>query len=610
MSGVYKEDTRLRSISFLFLGVQDSKTFALHSSKTQKRASGNIVHKMKGFEKSMLETLPLEVLDLILDRLGLDEYGDSLAILDCFSIMDAVPRDTTLYSQIRSRFHLLSYVDDPSTRILNLLSGYQDNEKELNHENLIVAVDLDNWDIETVKIDLEELLHRCSEEHSMALHLLFPLTSTDKAYDVAKFYSVIKSVLSEIASSKLFNFESIIFDSISNKLVCDKNMFGILSYEFLETIESAHSDTFDISKVMLPLVTTLQVNYMTLDTFFYNILTKYKGYQRSKSKLVKNFLANFKFYMPNVVNLQFFKTNGCEQIETCNFIDVSSLILKKCKENKINVVQMFKIHSLANWKLPNIRKFTGHRFKFDEIATAGSPERLVVSLRENLKLLHDCAMSDTQDGVSYFRVNLIPEGVKKTKIINWVPTEISSNVFSKVEQYTTPIMCVRCESLEELELKLLRFEKSSTIEIQGLYFPNLKKLVLSNKPRITSRPVISHRNDSFSLESERKPAHGYTANLEVTRRRMLTTSNRYNKAHNTAYSNVTFAENPSQITDMNPIAFTSWNELPSCEFLGFVSEDSTNYIFNIQNLKEVLPILNLKNSFPTFVDEKQKFIVV
>lgn len=559
-----------------------------------------------------MDTLPAEVLDLILDRLGADEYGDSLAVLDCFSILNAVPVSNRVYEQLRSRFHLESYVDaarQRETGILRLLTdGEQNNEKELsNHENIVWVVDLESWDRSRFQEDLAALRKKCSRDHEGNLNLLFQVYDGVK-FDAEKFHEVLKDVLFEIGTT--FTIDSIIFDAQGEKLVCDKSFFGVLDFEFLELIEKPNSSDFKVNRILVPLVTQLHMNYMTLDSFFYYILTRFKGYQRDKSILLKNFLANFKFFLPNVVDMQFVNQQmDGTLVESCNFIDLSSLVLRKCRDNRINIAQMFKLHSMVNWKLPCIKTFTGHRFKFDEIATTGSPERLVVSLRENLKMLHDCAMNDTQDGVSYFRVNLIPEGVVKSKIVNWVPTEISSNVFSKVEQFTTPIICVRCTSLEELELKLLRFEKSSTIELQGLYFPNLKKLVLSNKPRITNKPVISYRNDSFSLESE-KPLHGYTANLAVTRRRMLTTSNRYNKAHNTSFDNVTFAENPSQITDMNPIAFTSWNELPNCRKLAFRSEDSTNYIFNIQNLQDHLPQLDLQESFPTFVNEKQKFIVV
>ncbi|KAL3233853.1 hypothetical protein RNJ44_03893 [Nakaseomyces bracarensis] len=559
----------------------------------------------------LLDTLPAEVLDLILDRLGSE--ADSSLVLDCFGILNAVPVHNRIYEQIRSRFHLESYVSEERQRdtgVLRLLSsGVQDNEKELsNHENIIWAVDLETWDRQQFQVDLTMLRDKCSKDHKGRLNLLFQVYE-GVTFDTEKFHEVLKDILFEIGT--VYNIESIIFDAEGSKLVCDKSFFGVLDFEFLELIEKSNTSDFKVNKILIPLVTEMHMNYMTLDSFFYYLLTRFKGYQRDKSILLKNFLSNFKFFLPNLVDLHFVNHQmDSTLVESCNFIDLSSLVLRKCRDNKIKIEQMFKLHSMANWKLPKIKTFTGHRFKFDEIAATGSPERLVVSLRENLKMLHDCAMNDTQDGVSYFRVNLIPEGVIKSKIVNWVPTEISSNVFSKVEHYTTPIICVKCSTLEELELKLLRFEKSSTIEIQGLYLPKLKTLTLSNKPRITNKPVISYRNDSFSLESEKKPLCGYTANLEVTRRRMLTTSNRYNKAHNTSFDNVTFAENPSQITDMNPIAFTSWNELPNCERLAFRSEDSTNYIFNIQNLQEFLPKLDLAGSFPTFVSEKQKFIVV
>lgn len=62
---------------------------------------------------------------------------------------------------------------------------------------------------------------------------------------------------------------------------------------------------------------------------------------------------------------------------------------------------------------------------------------------------------------------------------------------------------------------------------------------------------------------------------------------------------------------MSCIEFTSWNELPQCKKLGFAQlEDDSNYVLNISNLQDHLPNLDLRESFPTFFDIRQKFVVV
>ena len=163
------------------------------------------------------------------------------------------------------------------------------------------------------------------------------------------------------------------------------------------------------------------------------------------------------------------------------------------------------------------------------------------------------------DGTCYFRVKLIPEGVEKTQIINWIPYASSFNDETAKQKHhlKRPMICLKNNSLKSLTIKIIRIEKCSSIRIQGFYLPKLNELFVNN----TLCDATQHQKEESN--------------------------------------------------DMSCIEFTSWNELPQCEKLGFAPlEDDSNYVLNIINLQNHLPNLNLRESFPTFFDERQKFVVV
>lgn len=170
------------------------------------------------------------------------------------------------------------------------------------------------------------------------------------------------------------------------------------------------------------------------------------------------------------------------------------------------------------------------------------------------------AISETNDGTCYFRVKLIPEGVEKTQIINWIPYASSfvDDTANQRHRLRRPMICLKNNSLKSLTVKIIRIEKCSSTDIQGFYLPNLRELFINNSI-------------------------------------CETTTQQQRQATN----------------DTSCIEFTSWNELPQCGKLGFAQlKNDSNYVLNISNLQDHLPNLNLRESFPTFFDERQKFIVV
>ncbi|QLQ82168.1 hypothetical protein HG537_0G04230 [Torulaspora globosa] len=348
---------------------------------------------------------------------------------------------------------------------------------------------------------------------------------------------------------------SVVVDCES-EIYSGKNLFGVLNAELF-----ASKWSFDKLYVSFPWVKILECNYMALDTFIYQALS---GRATSKHgfQLFNRFLNSFKLGFPLLEQIKFV-TQTTTRDETCNFIDLSSLMLNKFKDGKIPLMNLFKIHSLQNWYLPHVSEFSGHRFKFDETTMTGSPERRTMSLKENLNLLREMAINETIDATPYYRLSLFPRNVKHTRIVNWIPLQ------------STPIMILKSNSLESLSLKLLEFENAPTTVVQGLFLPSLLCLNLEQmtEQHVTLVPPTNRRN---SID-------------------MITHS--------------TVNEIEPYASSMNPVVFSSWNQLTNLQVIK-IDMKFNHYIFDIQNLKKSLPSINLKKSFQTFFDEQQRFIVV
>lgn len=332
-------------------------------------------------------------------------------------------------------------------------------------------------------------------------------------------------------------------------------------FELLNTDLYSLKWCFDRIVVSFPWAKILECNYMALDTFIYQALNCHE-WLKSGDALFNQFLQRFKLNFPMLEQIRFV-TQTAAKNETCNFIDLSSLVLNKFKDKKIPLMNLFKIHSLENWNLPRITEFSGHRFKFDETAMTGSPERRTISLRENLTLLREMAIDETIDATPYYRLSLLPKGVKHTRIANWIPSQ------------TTPIMILKSKSLESLSLKILTFENAPATVIQGLFLPSLQCLNLEQmeEQQVTPVPPIDRRD---STQFRNRPA-------------------------------TTQAEPCANA--MSPILFSSWNQLTDLYIIQ-INMKRNHYVFDIDNLKKSLPSINLKKSFQTFFDEQQRFIVV
>lgn len=356
-------------------------------------------------------------------------------------------------------------------------------------------------------------------------------------------------------------------------------------------------------------VTHLLIDYMAMDTFISNIFEVYgeKSHhsvnttaESSVSYLFGNFLTKVHFNVPDLQDLKFYNKNCPNAI--CNFIDLSTSILKKIASNKMTLKYYFELHALKNWNVNNLVNFGGHRFKFDANTSSGLTTETTKQTSANIKLLSTMINDETKDGVTYLRVELFPPSVKKSKILNWLPLGSSETLDSTSTTGRTtsptrmsrpgepkPILCLKSPCLETLELRVLKIDKGKNNHIQGLFLPSLQRLIL--------------QNFQFTIDAPSPVISGGTG-----------IGNKFHEANDNG-------EDEVMINDMELYAtgFSNWNDLSSCSIINLIdnmqqSDQMKSYavhlVFNIKNLKRIMPKIKLKESFDTFVDEKQQFIVV
>lgn len=354
----------------------------------------------------------------------------------------------------------------------------------------------------------------------------------------------------------------------------------------------------------------LLIDYMAMDTFISHIFEVYGDEsdhstemttESSVSYLFGNFLTKVHFYVPDVQDFTFHNKN-CPNA-TCNFIDLSTNILQKISENKITLKYYFDLHALKNWNMNKLVNFGGHRFKFDVTASPGLTPQYTQKISANIKLLSTMINNETKDGVTYLRVALFPPSVKNSKILNWLPLGSSETLDSTSTTGSTtspsrtpvpnepkPILCLKSSSLETLELRVLKIDKDKNNHIQGLFLPNLQRLILQNFQFNVNAPSSVTSNGPDNIESKGKNANDND-------------------------------EDKMMINDMElyPTGFSSWNDLSNCSMINLIDNvqqsdqmesHAIHLVFNIKNLKRIMPKIKLKESFYTFVDERQQFIVV
>ena len=456
-----------------------------------------------------------------------------------------------------------------------------------------------------------------------------------------------------------FFFNSLIMEFSQSSIIVSRNFFEIMDARLLRGSWDGMMShyTARCKQVSFPSLIELHMDYLTIDSCIYKTLEYAQksniGNQISRNlnrwcadNMMSGFMETCEFYYPNLKKLKFFNYNN---EETCNFIDLSTPMIKKLDDNCCPLKTIFALHSFKNWNMPNLEYFTGHRFKYDESKMAGSTERLKRSLRKNILYLHDKAMRETSDATPYFRVSLIPKGVKFSKVLNWLPSH-SPNSFRQTRlnmaqnnryessvaddddddyydssnhgaapsdvserkknqsYFNKPILCFKNESLEKLELQLLTLDKNNkSIYIQGLFLPKLKERVIQNYTSVTKRARISDKQNTIVMLSPTS-----------------SNQNRLSPVSSTHTSDG--LTNSADMDDIYPLGFSVWNNLTAVSLIRFTSHQNIlsdkiqpldmvdkkqiNFLFKINNLKENLPRLNLADSFENFFDERQRYIIV
>lgn len=423
-----------------------------------------------------------------------------------------------------------------------------------------------------------------------------------------------------------FILDNLIIDFNHNKILLPKDLFGIYTSQFfifhddLDIVEHNNNSSKWLqprcNQITFPTVTHFLIDYMAMDTFISNILENHGLISYSTHHFNSNnansispvqylfnlFLNNVSFHSPQLIDLKFNNKN-CPNA-TCNFIDLSTNILTQLSINYCSLKSYFEMHSLPNWHINKLETFGGHRFKFDVTTNSQSTEDSNKKIVSNIKLLATMINNQTKDGVTYLRVHLFPPTTKTSKLLNWLPLGSSETLQETSEtgrtvsptreiipQDAKPILCLNSSSLLNLELRVLAIDLYKNNHIQGLFLPNLQKLTL--------------QNFQFDVNSPYKVTSNWDSN------------NNSNNNQNNQNDN----DDKTMVDELNlyPTGFSSWNALQNCELITLIDNiqqsdqrksHSIHLIFNIRNLKQTMPKIKLKESFYTFVDERQQFIVV
>lgn len=653
---------------------------------------------------SSLLKLPLEIVQQIITQLDIKSTNFLLDFINILLAMDVSNNyNNQCYEQIieifKSKIVVMDLTDSKkmiSTPLLTLLrrnflldidklnendlNNIDDHDlngndnthfKKFDYQKLVLIIDDTLQLVDDTLMEFKNIFQRLTKGKISIDVIYCPCSSSSNGNNYLN-SSILKLVTQFETVFQIFN--NLIIEFQQSSIKTNRNFFDILNHDFFIESNTITKKTLTprCKKISFPSIKQMKMDYLTIDSFIYKIL-EMKNHPIMEStitriitdsnnvnigtvvehetynfieKLFIGIIKDIEFYLPNLQSLEFYNYNNAE---TCNFIDLSTLVLKKFNDHLCPLSFLFDLHSFKNWNMPNLTYFTGHRFKYDESKMSGSTERMKRSLSDNIKLLHKIAMNETSDATPYFRVSLIPKGVKRSKIINWLPSN-SPNSFRSIglnidtqnnfelndmedngdyydsnshysapsdlsernqEQnfFNKPILCLKNDSIETLEMRLLTLNKNTrSIYIQGLFMLNLKELIIQNFTTVIKRAKISDKRNSIVLLSP-------------------TTSNQSRitpvSSNNTG---IDLNGDTSDIDDIHPIGFSSWNSLPSCEFIHFstkqpnwndkilltenVDKKQLNFLFKINNLKRVLPKINLAESFDNFIDERQQYIIV
>ncbi|GAV53001.1 hypothetical protein ZYGR_0AI02830 [Zygosaccharomyces rouxii] len=318
--------------------------------------------------------------------------------------------------------------------------------------------------------------------------------------------------------------------------------------------------------------------------------------KESVPQQINCWINKFHFRFPDVPQIKFLEYFWSIPYQTHNFIDFSIERLEILKKCEAKIEDIFRFYSQTNCDLPQLEDFLGHCFDFQN----GSA-RDTLGLRKSIQLLAEISSrKQNNDSFTACKIKLFPDGTKKSRIVNWIVDEFTTRGVSGSEdykEYSVPRFMVSMESLEVLELKPLVKEEMSAISIKGFYLQNLKQLPLigvlaigGNFETKGTNLITDHIQSPVRVET---PATPDKSGDFMTLSKIDTL-------------------NSVGFNLMNPIMFSTSNHLLNCRKLAVLVHEvkRPNLLFDVRNLKKVLPNLDLQASFSSFVDEKQMVIFV
>lgn len=601
------------------------------------------------------KNLPTEVIVRIIKTIN---FISPQFLIDLVNILIAVSPNTILFECIIQEFKnkiavfdLTNFRETIKTPFLQMLRDFF-SVRDISFNSYLTS------EFEKVILIIDDSVNLNDLAFHSKLGKIFSHFQQDLIVDIVYCPFFSKSSISDVLvklsdfSIKIDNF---ILEFKESSIYTGTNLFGILSHNFF-TFNKTNSLSFTSSingnsgrtkvpwlvprcnQISFLSVSVFQMDYLAIDRFIYAVIEQYSlvnsvhnsPFPQISSNfrvtnvnssntpsgieyIFRSYLEDVSLFLPNLTQLKFINGKG---EECCNFIDLSSLILNKLKFNMCPLKYLFNLHSFKNWHMPNISVFGGHRFKYDETTLTGSKDESKKKIRENVSLLHEFAQNETNDACIYFRIELFPKGTKKSRLLNWLPSENcnlqsyhnsafqidykSDYHFSETSNsslvLSKPILCLKCPSLKELELRLLPNDFNNCIYIQGLFLENLETLILQNYKSVSKLQEV-HDKASVTV----RPCNMVSFDYE--------------------YQNfVGHADEDYNINNVKSLGFSSWNYLPLCKHIRFTNnttvgnenyrQNSFNIIFKISNLKKYVPLINLKESFKTYVSDEQKFIVI
>lgn len=585
-------DTSVKTLQEFFSSSDQVYDLLLLPLKLYARIMGSMKAKNTEWADLAATHWPPEVFDKIFKNIEETSTPTSLSyIIQIMNALEKTPHSYSL-SSFKNKMVLIDLTGAQSKEELSRVSRcaktlLSENNSILLSENLTLDQAIENTTDKRivfvtnndVKVSLlEKNLHYC----------------TDVIYCCDCFSSLangpIGRLVTEIANEAVENKNApkhLVVDFPKDILISTgSKLFGFLDGDFLENINEYEG----ILSISFPNVVHLNMNYTMLDEFTasFQDTTKVSGYDsrynfKMKQKAIDIYLSKFRILFLDLTKITF--VDECTSKRCCNSINLSYSMLEKYQKSATRLKQIFKIYSLTQWEMPQVEEFPGHNLRFSGVEGDKN-------LGENLDLLSSMTAFQKNDSPEFYSVDLFPEGIKKSRLINWVPDGLTCRTMCGLNENKVPLLRFKSNSLEVLVIKPLIVNYNITVIIQGLYLPNLKILSLTN-------------DEALLAEAQKERFYNVTSALHSTENSPSKTEG------TTPWSKIEYFIKSGQ-NFIRPIFLSDFNELPNCEKVdvsSFAKKNAIN-LLSMRNLKNVMPKLDLEESFYKELGDERQVVIL